>query len=62
MVSYIISEYSKLIQKVYKYAHDWERKMIHWELCKQQKFPHTDKWYNQTGIHPGEWNRQNSPR
>ena len=38
----MISECSKLAQKVYKTRHNW---VIHWELCKKLKFDHTNKWY-----------------
>ena len=37
-INHIISECSKLAQKVYKTRHDWE-------LCKKFKFDHTNKWY-----------------
>ena len=44
-INRIISEYSKLAQKEYKTIHDWVGKVIHWELCKDFKFDHTNKWY-----------------
>ena len=25
--------------------HDWIGKVIHWEMCKEFKFDHTNKWY-----------------
>ena len=31
-------------ERVYT-RHDWEGKVIHWELCKKLKFNHTNKWY-----------------
>ena len=40
-----ISEWSKLSQKEYKTSHDSVGKVIHWELCKNFKFEHTNKWY-----------------
>ena len=43
-IIHIISECSKLAQKEYKTKHDWEGKVIHWELCKKLKFDHTKKW------------------
>ena len=43
-INHIISQCSKLIQKVYKTRHDWVEKVIHWELCKKLKFDHTNKW------------------
>ena len=44
-INHIISECSKLAQKEYKTKHDWLGKVIHWEMCKQFKFDHTNKWY-----------------
>ena len=44
MINQMISESSKLAQKKYKTWHDWVGKLIHWELCKQLKLEHTDKW------------------
>ena len=44
-INYIISEYSKLVQKEYKTRHDWVDKVIHWELCKKLKFDQMNKWY-----------------
>ena len=32
-INHIISECSKLAQKVYKKRHDWVSKGIHWEIC-----------------------------
>ena len=43
--NHIISECSKLAQRVYKARHDWVGKVIHWEMCKKLKFDHTNKWY-----------------
>ena len=45
MVNHIISECSKLAQKEYKIRHDWVRKVIPWELCKEFKFNHILKWF-----------------
>ena len=42
-----ISECSKLAQKEYKIRFDLEGKVIHWDMCKKFKFPHTNKWYMQ---------------
>ena len=44
-INHIISECSKFSQKEYKTRHDWVSKVIHWEMCKQFKFDHTNKWY-----------------
>ena len=44
-INHIISECIKLAQKEYKTRHDWEDKVIHWELCKKLKFDHPNKWY-----------------
>ena len=44
-INHIISDCSKLAQKVYKARHDWVGKVIHWEMCKKFKFDHTNKWY-----------------
>ena len=41
----MISDCSKLAQKVYKTRHDWVGKVINWELCKKLKFDHTNKCY-----------------
>ena len=43
----LLSEYSKLAQKVYNSIHDWMGKMIHGELCKRLRFEPTTKWYMQ---------------
>ena len=37
-INHIISEYSKLAQKENKTRHNWEGKVIHWELCEKFKF------------------------
>ena len=42
-INRIISEYSKLAQKVYKTIHDLMGNVIHWELCKKFRFDHTNK-------------------
>ena len=34
-----------MAQKKYESRNDWQRKVIHWELCKKLKFYHVDKWY-----------------
>ena len=44
-INHIISECSKLAQKEYKTRHDWVEKVIHWVLCKNFKFDHTNNWY-----------------
>ena len=44
-IYHIISECSKLVLKEYKTRHDWEGKVIHWELRKKLKFNHITKWY-----------------
>ena len=44
-INHIISESSKLAQEEYKTRHDWATKVIHWELSKNLKFDHTNKWY-----------------
>ena len=46
-INHMISECSKLAQKVYKTRHDWVGTVIHWEMCKKLKFDHTNKWYMQ---------------
>ena len=38
-----ISECCKLAQKEYNSRHDWEVKVINWELCKKLKFDLTTK-------------------
>ena len=43
-VNHIISEYSKLAQKEYKSNHDWEGKVVHWELCKRLGFDPDEIW------------------
>ena len=42
-INHIISERSKSAQKEYKIRHDWVGNVIHWEMCKQLKFDHTNK-------------------
>ena len=42
-INHIISECSKLVQKEYKTRRDWVGKVIHWEICKELKFDHTNK-------------------
>ena len=37
-VNHQISESRKQAQKEYKCMHDWEEKVIHWELRKRLKF------------------------
>ena len=61
--NHMISEYSKLAQKVYKARDNWLHKVIHLEMCMQFKFDHTNKWYmhNPAPIlendrHPFLWN------
>ena len=43
--NHMISECSKLAQKKYKAWHDWEGRVIHWEMCKKLKFDHANIWY-----------------
>ena len=51
-IKYIISEYSKLVQKEYKTRH------LHFDLWKKFKFDQTNLWYM---YHiPGEWKAQTS--
>ena len=45
--NHIISECSKLVQKMYKTWHDWVGKVFHWEMCKKFQFDHMNKWYMQ---------------
>ena len=44
-INHIISECSKLAQKEYKERHDRVGKVIHWEMCREFQFDHTNKWY-----------------
>ena len=44
-INHIISECSKLAHREYKARRDWVGKVIHWEMCKNFKFDHTNKWY-----------------
>ena len=44
-INHIISECSKLAQKVYKARHDWVGKVIDWEICRKFQFDRTNKWY-----------------
>ena len=50
-INHIISECSKLAQKEYKTRHDWVGKVIHWKMCKEFKFDHTNKWYMYNTAH-----------
>ena len=44
-INHIISECSKLAQKEYKARNDEVGNSIYWEMCKNFKFDHTNKWY-----------------
>ena len=44
-INHIISEFSKLAQKVYNTRYVWLEKMIHMELCKKFRFNSANKWY-----------------
>ena len=44
-INHITRECSKLAQREYKTRYDWMGKVIQWELCKNLKFDHTNKWY-----------------
>ena len=64
------SKCSNLTQKKYKTRHDWEGKIIHWELCQKLKFDHMNKWYmynpesvleNETQTPLGFWDTNGSP-
>ena len=45
MISYIVTECSKLAQKEYKNSLDWVGEGNHWKLCKRMNFGHSTKWY-----------------
>ena len=34
-----------MAQEEYKVRHDRVGKVIHWEMCKEFKFDHANKWY-----------------
>ena len=42
--THFISEFSKLAQQEYKTRHYWVDIVIHWELRKNLKFYHMNKW------------------
>ena len=44
-INHIISECSKFAQKEYKTRHGWVGKVIHWDMCKKEKFDHINNWY-----------------
>ena len=44
-INHIISKCSKLVRKEYNARHDWVGKLIHWEICKKNRFDHANKWY-----------------
>ena len=44
-IIHIISKCSKLAQKEYKTRHNRVGQVIHWEMCKEFKFDHMNKWY-----------------
>ena len=44
-INHIINECSKLARKEYKTRHDLVGKLILWEMCKNSKFHHRNKWY-----------------
>ena len=48
MISHMICECCKLVQKDYKTRYDLVRKVITKEWCKKLKFDHTPKWYMHT--------------
>ena len=50
-INHMISECNKLVQKEYKTRHDWVDKVIHWKMCKEFKFDHTNKWYMHNPAH-----------
>ena len=45
MINHIVNECSELAKKEYQIRHDWVGKVIHWEMCKELKFDHTNTWY-----------------
>ena len=55
----IIRECRNLEQNEYKTRHNWVGVVIHWELCKNLKFDHTNKWYihNPESILENETNK-----
>ena len=55
-INHIISDCGKLAQKEYETRHDWVRKVIQWELCRNFKFDHMNKWY----MHNKESVQENS--
>ena len=54
----IISEWNKPAQKEYKARHNWQGKVISWELCKRLKFDNITKWF----IHKPESFREKMSR
>ena len=45
-LAHIISECEILKQRQYKiWRHDAVAKVIHWDLCKMNDLPHSEKWY-----------------
>ena len=44
-IKHIACERSKLAQKEYETKHEWVGKVIQWELCKEFRYDHTNKWY-----------------
>ena len=54
-INHVISECSKLSEKVYKIRHNWVGNVIHWELCKKLKFDQMNKWY----MHNSEYFLEN---
>ena len=64
-INHIESECSKLALKENKARHDWDDKVIHWEMCKKFKFDHTNKWYihnkapvQENDMHKLLWDKQ----
>ena len=53
-----MSECRKLVPKEYKTEHDWEGKVIDWELGK--KFYFKQMVYAQPNTSPGEWDINSS--
>ena len=58
-INHIISECSKLAQKIFKTRHAWVGKVIPWEFCKKFKFDHTQQCYmhNPESVQENETNK-----
>ena len=44
-MQHLVSGCEKWAQKEYKRRHENVAKKVHWDLCKENRLEHTEKWY-----------------